>query len=85
MFAEKNGIFLIGGEPVPDDLRRALRDEARNFQTTRLYSILDERITNEALQMGLHQSTDWSHVLSAKQLYHWNYVMKNIVYKLSKD
>lgn len=81
---EKNGIFYINNVPIQDNLRSSLRDEARNFQTTRLYSLLDERITNEAMQMSLNNSQNWEHVLSAKQLYHWNHVMKNIVHKLSQ-
>lgn len=69
---------------MPKDLRDVLRDEAESFKNSRLYHLLDEAATNEAVRMALRESSGWEHVMAGKQLYLWNNVMKNIVHKLSQ-
>lgn len=85
LFREIRGVFYMGNEPIPKDLRDVLRDQAKSFMNTQLYQILDDKVTAESMRMGLNESENWDHVLSAKQLYNWNRIMKNIVYKLAKD
>jgi hypothetical protein len=49
-----------------------------------LYEVLDATITNEAYNLALIQSKDMDNVYSAKMLHHWNFVLKNILKKLSE-
>lgn len=84
VFVEKNGKLSIGGEEIDIQLRNVLRDEAEYFLKSRLFELLNATILNETMSMSLIQSTEWHHVESAKMLYHWNHVLKNMVILLAK-
>lgn len=74
----------IGGEEVADTLRSVLRDEAEYISNSRLWELLNNAIIQEASNLALLQSTDWNHILSAKQLYHYGHVFRNILFTLKK-
>jgi len=84
LFVEKGGKIYIGGNEVPTTMRGLLRDEAEYIQNSRLWEIINATLINEASDIALRQSTNWEHVLSAKQLHHYVFVVKNILYKLAQ-
>jgi hypothetical protein len=84
IFTEAGGEIFIGGEKVSNSVRSVLRDQAKSFMSSQLWEIFEATIVNESGRMALHQSQNWEHVLSAKQLHHWHHVLKNIMHSLSK-
>ena len=84
IFAERAGKFFIGGVEIDTQTRELLRDQAQYLQTSHLWEILDATITNESAKLALIQSTDFDQVRSAKMLYHWNHVLKNMIHLLAK-
>lgn len=75
----------IGGVKVTPVMRTLLRDQAKQLQTSQLWELLHSTIVNESADLALKQSTSWDHVLSAKQLYHWQHVLKNMIFVLAKE
>lgn len=61
-----------------------LREQSRYFKTSQLYEVLKNTIINECSISGLIKSENWEHVLFAKSLYHWQFVLDNILDKLTK-
>jgi len=84
VFLEYKGDFYIGGEKVSPEMKALLKEQAKYFATSQLYEILRSTIINESANMALKQSTLDEHVLSAKMLYHWQFVLDNLLVKLSK-
>jgi len=84
VFTQKGETIFIGGNAVTEQMRSLLRDQARTFQTSNLFEILDATIVNESADLALKQSANFEHVQYAKALYHWNHVLKNIVHALAK-
>ena len=84
VFTEKNGKIFIGGKELPEVSLSTLKDEARYIQNSRLWEIINATIINESSNMALIQSANWDHVLSAKQLHHWGFVMRNMLHALNK-
>lgn len=83
IFTEVKGKIYLGREEIRPEIRELLRDQSKWLLDSQLYEILRSTIINEASQMALIQSTDWDHVLSAKMLWHWNFVLENMIKKLS--
>lgn len=81
---EGEKVLKIGNEVIGEQLRQVLRDEAEYFLKSRFLEILNATIVNETVSMALIQSTDFKHVDSAKMLYHWNHVLKNMLVLLAK-
>lgn len=84
VFTEFKGKVYIGTEEIKPAIRELLKDQAKNLLTSQLYEVLDATITNEAYNLALIQSKDMDNVYSAKMLHHWNFVLKNILKKLSE-
>lgn len=84
VFTEKAGVFYIGGQPIDNTIRSILKDEATYILKSRFWELLEATIINESADIALKQSTNWEHVLTAKQLYHWNHVIKNMLHALNK-
>lgn len=84
IFEQVGSNIYIGGILVDGQNRDILRDQAKNFQTTQLFEILDATITNEAANLALIQSSNYDHVQYAKALHHWNFVLKNMINALAK-
>ena len=84
VFTEFKGKVYIGTEEIRPEIKAILKDQAKNWLTSQLYEILDATITNEAYNLALIQSKDMDNVYSAKMLHHWNFVLKNILKKLSE-
>lgn len=84
VFDDNKGKLFIGGQEIPEHLRGALRDEADYLFKSRFYELLNATIINEAAAIALIKSENMEHVFSAKQLYHWNHVMKNMMIALAK-
>lgn len=84
VFTHKGDTIFIGGNAVTEQMRSLLRDQARTFQTSNLFEILDATIVNESADLALRQSANFEHVQYAKALYHWNHVLKNVVHALAK-
>lgn len=86
VFSElKNGQFRIGGEKIPDDLRGILRDQAKSFQTSQLWEILNASTINEAISTGLLQSQNHFHTEFGKALWHYANFIRNVVNRLAED
>ena len=84
VFKQKGSNIYIGGVLVDEQMRGILRDQAKSFQTTNLYEILNATITNEAATLALIQSATFEHVQYAKALHHWNHVLRNLIHALAK-
>lgn len=84
VFLEKNGNIYIGKELITEQMRGILRDQAKNFQTTNLYEILNATIINESFDIGVTQSSNFEHTQYAKALIYWNKVMLKIINALAK-
>lgn len=84
VFVKRAGTVFIGQEPVTEQLRQVLRDEAEYIQHSRLWEILNASVTNEAYSLALIQSKDFDSVQFAKALHHWAHFMRNVVHTLAK-
>ena len=84
VFLEKDGVIFIGQNKITPQIRDLLREQAKGVMTSQLWEIINATITNEAASLALLQSTDFEQVRFAKALHHWNHVMKNMIYTLSK-
>jgi hypothetical protein len=83
VFSDNKGRLLLGGEEIKPELRDVLRQQAHNLKTSDLYDILRSTILNESANIALIQSKDYEQVQFAKALYHWQFVLDNILNKLS--
>ena len=81
---DSNGVITLGGVKIDHSIRSVLKDEADYIQRSKIWEIISSTIVNESYNISLKQSANWEHVLSAKQLYHWNYVMKKILHAFNK-
>lgn len=84
VFIERGGTVYIGREPVTEQMRSVLRDEAEHIQSSRLWEILNASVLNEAYSLALIQSKDFDNVQFAKALHHWAHFMRNVVHTLAK-
>lgn len=83
-FEERAGKLFINGDELVEPLRGLYRDQARQFQSSQLYELIQGTAQKEASDMALLNSHNWEHVLSAKMLHHYAHVMKNTIYLLAK-
>jgi len=83
-FKEVNGKMFIGNEEVKPELLDVLKTQAKNLSTSEIYEIFKSTLINEAADIALNQSQNYEHVLFAKAIKHWVFVMDNIIMKLSK-
>lgn len=83
VFTEYKGNVYIGKDKIKPDMRELLSDQAKWLKTSQLYEVLRATILNEASQLALIQSKEWDHVISAKMLYHWQFVLDNLIKKLT--
>ncbi len=83
IYLEDKGKFYIGGELVTEQMRGILRDQAKNFQTSNLFEIIDATIINEASNLFL-QAGNMEHLQYAKALHYWNNILKKMLNALSK-
>ena len=81
---EKTKKLLIGNQEIPDVLRSVLKDEALYIQKSRLWEIIQATIVQEASTAALIKSENWEHVLIAKSLHRWGYIVKNLLHALVK-
>lgn len=84
IFTEYKGNIYLGKEKIKPDVRELLKDQSKWLLTSQLYDILRATITNEASNLALVQSKEWDHVLSAKMLWHWQFVLENLLKKLTE-
>lgn len=84
VFKEEKGKIFIGGHETDPALRSLLRDEAEALQKTRLWEILNASVLDEAYNLALLQSQDWTAVQFAKSLKHWSHFMINVIHKIAK-
>lgn len=85
VFKEVNGKIFIGSEEIKGDMRTTLREQARYVQTSQLWELMGNAIVNESANLALLQSTEWNHILTAKQLHHWGHVFRNMIHALAKE
>lgn len=83
IFKQEGNNIYIGGEIVSETMRSILRDQAKNFQTTNLFEILNATITNEASNLLL-QSGNMEHLQYGKALHYWNKILKKTINALAK-
>lgn len=84
VFTEVNGKIYIGREEIKPELLDILREQARYLKTSQLYEVFSNTIKNEAANLALIQSKNFEEVLSAKMLWHWNFVFENMIASLTK-
>lgn len=84
VFTDHKGTFYIGTEKMAPEMRDLLREQSKYFSTSQLYDILKATIQHEAAQLALIQSKDFEEVLSAKMLWHWQFVLDNMLHKLTQ-
>lgn len=78
----KDGTIYIGKEKITNDLKATLKDDARFFEKSRLWEILNASAINEAYNLALLQSKDFEQVQFAKALKHWTHFMLNVIHTL---
>lgn len=84
VFTEVKGKIYIGQEEIKPELLEVLKEQARYLSTSQLYDILNATIVNETSNLALIQSKDFDQVRFAKALHHWNFVLRNMVSRLTK-
>lgn len=84
VFTELKGKFYIGTEEIQPAVLSILKDQAANFKTSQLYEVIIATLQNEASNLALVQSTKWEDVNYAKALWHVQYVITNMIHKLTK-
>jgi hypothetical protein len=84
IFTENKGKIYIGKEEIKPKMKEILKSQAQIFQTSHLYEILRATIINESYDIALRQSKDFDEVKFAKALYHWQYVLDNLLSMLTK-
>jgi hypothetical protein len=84
VFSEKNGKTFLGAEEISKKEREILKADAEYFKRSSLLEVISNTIQSEAIDMGLLDSKEWNHVLSAKSLWHWNHVLNKIISKLAE-
>jgi hypothetical protein len=75
--------IYVGGEIVTPQMRSVLRDQARNFQTTQLFELLNATATNEGVKLLLQAGT-LEHLQFGKSLNYWNKIMLKMINALAK-
>lgn len=85
VFASSGNRIFIGQKELSKDVRDLLREQAKYVSTSQLWEILNASILQEASNLALIQSKDWSHVEFAKALKHWQHFMENTIHTLSQD
>ncbi len=83
VFREHKGKYYLGDKEMTQQELDILKRDAEVFLNTRLFEVINSTVQDEAYRMSLIGSTDWNHVLSAKMLHHWNFVMVNMLIKLA--
>lgn len=84
IFSEKSGVILIGGKPIPDDLRDILREQAKYLVTSQLWEVLEASTTDEAVNLALIQSKDFSHVEFGKAMWHYMRFIRKAVERIAR-
>lgn len=84
VFFQNGNDVYIGKEKVTEQVRGILRDEARNYEKTMLYEILNASVINESYHLALIQSIEFDQVRFAKAMKHWSHFMRNVINSLSK-
>lgn len=84
VFLKHKGDIYLGQELIKPETLDILREQARYLKTSQLYEVLKATITNESYSSALIQSTDFEQVIFAKALYHWVFVLDNIIENLTK-
>ncbi len=74
----------IGGELLTEDLRDVLRQEAKYFERSRLWEIVNATVINESAYMALNQSSTMEHVYTGKMLLYWAQTFRKMVTELAK-
>lgn len=82
-FREHKGKYYLGENEMTLQELEILQRDAEVFLNTRLFDVLNKTIQDEAYSMSLIESKEWNHVLSAKMLHHWNYVLVQMIIKLA--
>lgn len=85
VFSIGEGGFLVGGKKLTPEVRDILREQAKYFQTSQLWEILNSSTLNEALNTGFFQSKDFSHTEFGKAMWHYSAFIRNIILQLAKD
>lgn len=84
VFTSTGKNIYIGGVLITQQVRDLLREQAKYFETSQLWEIINSTAISEAAELALKQSQNMEHVFYAKALHHWAYVMKNIINELKK-
>ena len=84
LFQEKSGKVFIGGQEIQPEIRDELRDEASSWKHGHLMEILSATITNEVCTSLVQGGKTMEEVHSAQALWHWKFVMENMIEKLSQ-
>lgn len=85
VFSESKGELYLGKEKITKEMRDLLREQAKYLLKSQLWEVIHATAVNEAYSFALVQSKDYNHVLSAKMLHHWAYIMGNLMNILSKN
>lgn len=84
VFSRLKGEIFIGGIRIKPDLRLVLKEQAKYLESSQIFEIIINTIKQESINMALKDSTNWDHVLSSKMLWHWGFVMENMINALKE-
>jgi hypothetical protein len=84
VFEVKNGELFIGGEKIKSELRAILKEQASYLNTSQLWEIVQNTVTDECIDLSLNQSTEWNHIIYAKALRYYGDMFKEMIQLLKE-
>ena len=84
VFEDRKGTIYIGGEEIRPDVMVVLKEQANYLKTSQFYDILKSTIINESSEIALKQSKNFDEVTAGKMLFHWQFVLDQMINSLTK-
>ena len=81
--SKNTGVAYLGLEPISKNEAIQLKSEAELLMGMRLYKILTNTLTQEAINIAVLNSKEWENVISGKMMIHNLTVIKKIVERMA--
>lgn len=76
---DRNGKLYLGGEEMTEPEIKAIKEEIKYLDKTRVWHIFQETLRQKAIDKAMLNSTEWEHVLAGKMMIHSLGIFKSIV------
>lgn len=81
---EVKGEIMIGGTKLTAELSDILQAEALYLESSHILEVLNDTIEEEVFRLSVMESAKWDDILFTKALWHWRFVLNNLIKKLAK-